>query len=742
MSLSQILKSHQFPESVIEIFAQHNITEFYPPQAQAINAGALDGKNILLSVPTAAGKTLIAELCMLKNILQNNGRCLYIAPLKALVNEKCEDFTKKYSALDIAVGSASSDAAASDTILSRQQILIATAEKVDALLRARAKWLIDSLSVVVIDEIHFLNDASRGPTLEILIARIRQLNPKAQIIALSATVSNAQSMADWLDAQLILSSWRPIPLREGIYLGDEIHFHNFPNREIKEDASHDISKLTSDTIKSKGQVLVFVNSRKSSQAASRELCGSIAKLLTPEEKKELSEIAEHIVGSASGATKTCRQLGDIIKHGSAFHHAGLKPEQRKLIEQSFKSNLIKVICSTPTLAAGVNLPARRVILRDVKRFESGLGSSFIPVSEYKQCAGRAGRPQFDDYGEAVLLAKTLGESKSLFDRYIKASPEPIFSKLGNQAALRFHILASIAGGYVHDMNDTFEFLSHTFLSHQRLIPNLLDTIGDVFEFLTKEGFIEKNGFRFHATAFGQCTSRLYIDPVSSIVIRDGLQKIHTGKSFSSVGILHMLACCPDSPLLKPGKSDTSDIEFFMNNYQDELFMTTKELPALENFILYLSVSKTTMMMTQWIEEEQEETICDQFNIGPGDIYRHLESNLWLLHAALTFSELFNFANLTWPLAHLKNRVKYGIKEELIELTQIKGIGRIRARILFDKGYKNFKDLKITPLDDLAQIDKIGKTLAKEILKQLSKPTFENINSDGNLSRLLKNYGKG
>jgi helicase len=739
VSLNQILKSHQFPQSVIDIFTQHNIIDLYPPQTEAINAGALDRKNVLLSVPTAAGKTLIAELCMLKSILRNNGRCLYIAPLKALVNEKCEDFTKKYSPLNITIGSASSDAATSDTILSRQQILVATAEKVDALLRARAKWLIDSLSVVVIDEIHFLNDASRGPTLEILIARIRQLNPKAQIIALSATVSNAKSMAEWLNAQLILSSWRPIPLREGVYLNDEIHFHNFPNREIKEDASHDIGKLTSDTIKSKGQVLVFVNSRKSSQAASRELCGSVAKLLTADEKKELVHIADDIVGTASGATKICRQLGDIVKHGSAFHHAGLKPEQRKLIEQSFKNNLIKVICSTPTLAAGVNLPARRVILRDVKRFESGLGSSFIPVSEYKQCAGRAGRPQFDNYGEAVLLAKTLGESKFLFDRYIKASPEPIYSKLGNQAALRFHILASIASGYVHDMNDTFKFLSHTFLSHQRLIPNLLDTIGDVFEFLTQEGFIEKNGFRFHATAFGQCTSRLYIDPVSSIVLRDGLKKIEQGKSFSSIGILHMLACCPDNPLLKPGKSDTSDIEFFMNTYQDELFMTTKELPALENFILYLSVAKTTMMMTQWIEEEQEETICDQFNVGPGDIYRHTESNLWLLHAALTLSELFNFTNLTWPLAHLKNRVKYGIKEELTELTQIKGVGRIRARILFDKGYKNFKDLKNTPLDDLTQIDKIGKTLAKEILEQLSKPNNESMPSDSNLSRLLKNY---
>lgn len=739
MNLPELLAKHHFPKTVQDIFAKQGISELYPPQCQAIDAGALDGKNVLLSVPTAAGKTLVAELCMLKKVIHENGRCLYIAPLKALVSEKCEDFQNKYASLGITIGSASSDSETSDKILSRNQILVATAEKVDSLLRERAKGLVDCLSLVVVDEIHFLNDDSRGPTLEILIARIRQLNPKAQVIALSATVSNAQSMAQWLDAELVLSSWRPIPLKEGVYLGEEIHFHHFASRMIKEDAAEDIEKLTADTIKSKGQVLVFVNSRKSSQAASRQLCGSVAKLLSPQEKKHLAQIASEIIGNPSSATKVCRQLADVVKHGCAFHHAGLKTEQRKLIEQNFKNNLIKVICSTPTLAAGVNLPARRVIVRDTKRFETGLGSSFIPVSEYKQCAGRAGRPQFDQYGEAILLAKTLGESKALFDRYIKASPEPIFSKLGNQAALRFHILASIAGGYVHDINDTFEFLSQTFLSHQRLIPNLLDTIGDVFEFLTKEGFIEKNGFRFHASAFGQCTSRLYIDPISSIVLREGLTKIHQGKSFSCVGILHMLACCPDSPLLKPGKSDTEKIEFFTNNYQDELFMTAKELPALENFILFLSVAKTTMMMTGWIEEEKEETLCDKFGIGPGDIYRHLESNLWLLHAAITFSELLGFDNLGWPLLHLKNRVTYGVKEELTQLTQLKGVGRVRARNLFEKGYKNFTDLKKAGLEELSEIDKIGKTLAKEILAQLSKPTAKDNFSDGNLNKLLRNY---
>lgn len=739
MLIDSVLKEHSFPPQAQDIFARSRIKELYPPQKDAVNAGVLDGKNLLLCVPTAAGKTLIAELCMLKSILKNNGRCLYIVPLKALASEKFEDFQTKYSSLGINVGMATGDFDTSEKLLSRFQILIATAEKVDSLLRARAKWLIDSLSVVVLDEIHFINDDSRGPTLEILTARIRQLNPKAQILALSATVKNAPELAKWLNAELVQSIWRPIPLKEGVFYNQEIVFHKSAVRQVREEPADDIGKLSVDTIKSKGQVLIFVNSRKSSQAACREIASPVGKLLTPEEKKELAALSAEIIGSASEATKVCRKLGDAVKNGVAFHHAGLRTEQRKLIEQNFKKNLIKVICSTPTLAAGVNLPARRAVIRDVKRFESGLGSAFIPVSEYKQCAGRAGRPQYDEYGEAVLIAKTSGELKSLFDRYIKAEPEPVLSKLGNEAALRFHILASIAGGYVHDMNDTFEFLSHTFLSHQRLIPNLLDVIGEVFDFLSREGFIEKNGFRFNATPFGQCTSRLYIDPASAIILRDGLAKIHKGKSFSNIGLLHMLACCPDNPLLKPGKSDMEEIEFFINNCQDELILSEEDVPQLGDFLMYLSVAKTTMMMSHWIEEEKEEAICDKFGVGPGDIFRHIESSLWLIGASITFAELFNFTTLTWPLAHLKNRVRYGVKEELTELTQLAGIGRVRARNLFEKGFKTLRDLKEADPDDIAQVDKIGKTLTKELLIQLSKHTAASAGANGNLNQLLKNY---
>jgi len=724
MDLKTVLSEYRFPKDVKDVLAARGFKSLYPPQSQAIAKGALQDKSLVMSVPTAAGKTLIAELCILHAIKRKKGRCLYIAPLKALVNEKYNDFREKYEPLGIKVGKATGDLDVDNKFLSRNQVLVATAEKIDSLLRAKAKWLVNSLAVVVLDEVHFIHDEERGPTLEILTARIRQLNPRAQILALSATVSNAEQMAGWLKAELVASDWRPIPLEEGVYFNEQIKFLNGPARLIKEDTTpDDVGKLALDTLRGKGQVLVFVGSRRSAQAASRQLCPSVSRVLSPDEKKKLAALAKDVLGPPVSATKICRKLAESVAHGVAFHHAGLKPKQRDLIEKNFKGNLIKVICSTPTLAAGVNLPARRVIVRDVKRFETGLGSSYIPTFEYKQCAGRAGRPQYDKSGESILVAKSPSESRTLFSRYIKAEPEPILSKLGNESALRIHILASIAGDYVHDINDTFEFLSYTFLAHQKNTSNLIEMVGNIFEFLEAEEFIEKKGFRYFATAFGQYTSRLYVDPVSSIVLREGLKKIGDGKSFSSIGILHMLACCPDGPLLHFGKSDAEDIEEFAAQCQDEFILTAKELPELNDYLLNLSILKTTSMLRQWIEEDKEEAICDRFNIGPGDIYRHTEAAQWLLHAAVIFADLFNLKKMTIPLENLRKRVRYGIQEQLLELALLKGIGRVRARVLFENGIKNFADVKRTPQKDLAELSKIGKALAKDLHDQVSGKSY-------------------
>ena len=477
--------------------------------------------------------------------------------------------------------------------------------------------------------------------------------------------------------------------------------------------------MTLDTLRGGGQVLIFVGSRRSAQAVSRQVSGSVAKTLSDDEKKRLALLSKKIVGTGTDATKVCHKLADVVKHGAAFHHAGLKPQQRELIEEHFKSNLIKAISCTPTLAAGVNLPARRAIIRDCKRFEAGLGAAFIPTFEYKQCAGRAGRPQFDEYGEAVLIAKSHSESATLFERYIEADSEPVTSKLANESALRIHILSSIAGGYVYDIKGMLNFISHTFLHHQNLEPNLLDIITGIFDFLHQEKFVEKAGDRFFATPLGALTSRLYIDPFTAIIIRQGLSQISESKPYSEIGILHLMTCTPDCPTIQGlGKDIIEELEHFATHFYEQFLLTPENTEMLDDFYFYLSTIKTTWMLNQWMEEDRDEAICDKFNIGPGDIYRHVDSTQWLLYAAISIADLLNRKPLTIRLENLRLRIRNGIKEDLLELVQLRGIGRVRARQLVKKGILKQKDLQFLSVDQLADIPTIGLGLAKDIKSQL------------------------
>ncbi|MEM1767180.1 MAG: DEAD/DEAH box helicase, partial [Candidatus Bathyarchaeia archaeon] len=192
------------PESVKEILIQGGIIELNPPQVEAIRAGVLEGRNLVLASPTASGKTLIAELCAMKHVLERDGKVLYLTPLRALANEKYEEFNKYSSIIKpngerVSVGITTGDYDSADPWLERYDIIVATNEKADSLLRHRAKW-IDDISLVVADEVHLLNEADRGPTLEIVLARFMQINPEIQILALSATISNAEEIAEWLKA--------------------------------------------------------------------------------------------------------------------------------------------------------------------------------------------------------------------------------------------------------------------------------------------------------------------------------------------------------------------------------------------------------------------------------------------------------------------------------------------------------------------------------------------------------------
>ncbi len=1232
--------------------------DLYPPQADAIQEGVLDGDNMLLACPTASGKTLIAELAMLKHILEWNGKVIYLVPLKALAYEKEEEF-KKYENLGIKTIVSTGDFDTKAQWLKNFDIIICSNEKADSLLRHQVSWMKD-ISLIISDEVHLITDPSRGPTLEIALSKLRQINPKAQILALSATINNAQEIADWLDAKLILSTWRPVILKEGVYLNGIIEFEDGTSEEIvnipafeEENSEGSITtkirekkakktymdpttELVKDTLRNNGQIIIFTNTRKSTMSLASKLAQIVEKSLTNKKKEALGEVKEEILTTGADTTLRAR-LAQSVSGGVAFHHAGMHYLHRKIVEKYFKEKLISAICATPTLclspetkiwheihetkvsdfnntdslfvlsqdrlipmhaeqisiienfsplieissvagysirvtpnhkllvkrenkamiipackiskndriatirklylqetnscvvgdfvsdnrtynanckfdsdlsyfiglmlgdgysgaetkegaiyykgspsivgledeilshaekvclkldvsfrssinsfgtpglflgknkwfreflvrcgvekgdrkfvntklmkmdrenishllrglfdsdgyvcergyigfsnisenlvkqvqklllrfgivsrfrkrkgsliklhqkiyktkpcyelviaqkqcildfynyigfkisrkqetlssiilkitsnllhiscpecgyrifkslfsgrtkeqkkwgkvklsiikllgkkgelgsneiekiighkpikkmkrlnnhyvlitkrkigyisktewfwslnsigkwiyanylaiekefeeffnlkncplcrnklertirgnwrkndfegdifwdivretklvkaspfvfdvvlpnrpendhmfvangfivhnSAGLNLPARRVIIRDYKRYSfsrARLGNLVeIPVLEYKQMAGRAGRPKYDTVGEAILISKSEEEKNDLTERYLLGTPELITSKLAAISALRSHLLGIIATSFVSTEGELFKFLERTFYGHQYTMDEISGVISDVITFLVSEQLIEYKNGNMVATKFGKRVSSLYIDPLSGVIIRNTLKNAHD-RILTDLGLLHLISSTPSMLQFYLRKKDYGEMMFFLEEHYDEFLA---EIPDEfdPDFEFFLSDIKAAKIILDWIDEKDEEELSMRYNIGSGDLHNLVESANWLLYATLEIAKLLKQKNSLKPLNILRTRVTYGVKEELVELVTIKGIGRKRGRLLYRHGIKKIEDLRRAQPKFLLKIPTFGHAILEKIFQQIER----------------------
>lgn len=686
--------------------------DLWPSQEQAVPL-ALAGKNLVLAVPTASGKSLVAYLAILNTVLKTGAKCMYMAPLRSLATEKWEDL-REFKALGVRVGLSIGDLDQSDPHLKDYDVLVCTSEKADALLRHSAHW-VQELGLIVADEVHLLNDPDRGPTLEVLLARFRQLNPQAQIIALSATVRNSQEVAAWLGAEHVQSEWRPVTLREGVFYGRAVVFADGTKEEVKAKRGDQVSDLVADSLSGGGQCLVFVNTRKSTETTAEKLRTTVVPYLDFEGKTALLDVVKHLGGDEP--TTVEGRLGRCVRDGVAFHHAGLSNKQRVAVEKGFKDGRIRVIVATPTLAAGINLPARRVIIRDLWRYDSDVGNAPIPVMEYKQMAGRAGRPKYDKVGEALTLAKSLEQREDVLDTYIKGKPEKVTSKLANEAALRAHVLASIAAGFTPTEDALQRFLRSTFLATQ-VDDWVLDSAQErVLRFLRTKGFILEDE-RLEATPYGRRTAELYIDPLSAVAIREALEKA-AGQEPTELAWLHAACRAPDMRNLFVKQGDAW-LETEVVEVEGELLVPPPRGGAYEFFLAEL---KTSLLLRDWINEVPEERIEERFDVYPGDVHNKVETALWLLHAMRELAHLFNRDALK-PLGELEARVENGAKRELLPLLKLRGVGRVRARALHKAGFTSLQALREAELPALVQVSGIGPTIAKNIKYQLGQGVTE------------------
>ncbi len=697
------------------------IRELYPPQVDAIRKNVLEGKNLILATPTASGKTLVAILAASIH-LTKGGKVMYLTPLRALTSEKLHEFKELLASREggrIKVAATSGDYDSEDKWLADYDVVICTNEKADSLLRHGAEWVRD-VSLLIVDEVHVIGEPERGPTLEVVLTRLRNMAPKAQVLSLSATIRNAEELADWLGCDYVISEWRPVPLKEAVYFDGKLEFNDgvIKLRNYEPDPTLNVAIWT---VMEGGQALIFALSRRKAESLAEKAAAALGRhieCISYEEAETLRRFAEEMMSESERSSFTER-LVKLMVRGSAFHHAGLGYKHRQIIEEAFRSRCLKILCATPTLAAGVNLPARTVIIPELWRYEPMYGMQYISVMEYKQFSGRAGRPKYDDVGYAVSIARKDVEREMIFSRYILGLPEKIYSRLSNERHIRIQTLALIATRAAESMKELISFFEKTFFGYQYSVVGVKDKIVRAIEFLDRHGMVEVVEGKLSATKLGRRVSELYIDPLTAVRLIEAMKA--EVREITTVTLLQMLCITPDVPSIPMARVPLERLANYYERYKDELLVKPPDPDEEpEAYEAYLEALKNVMVLEAWINEVSEGDIYEKLGVEPGDLAALREKAEWVCYSAHQIANVIKAVDFINPLRVMTERLKHGIKEELIPLARLEGIGRVRARALYSRGFKNIEDLKKADIESLMSVPGIGPQIARRIKEQLSE----------------------
>ncbi|TRO48986.1 hypothetical protein E2P60_00125 [Candidatus Bathyarchaeota archaeon] len=314
--------------------------------------------------------------------------------------------------------------------------------------------------------------------------------------------------------------------------------------------------------------------------------------------------------------------------------------------------------------------------------------------------------------------------------YVLARTERIWSRLAVEKIIRGHVLATIASDFAHTENGVYEFFGKTFYAYQYDVKAIKSIVAKILKYLYDEEMLELFGNEIYATRFGKRVSELYIDPLSGVEIRNALQ--FQPERLTELSLLHLIAHTPDmGPVMRPYSRELDDLAVLMEDRKAELFAEVpEEWDDRISYEEFLGEIKTALVLESWIEETSEEKLLERFRVQPGDLYRIIENAKWLLHATHELGRLSGNKEALPLATELIERVEKGIKKELVPIVKLKGVGRVRGRIMFNAGFQTIEDIKHAPLEDLTNLPLIGPRLAKKIKEQVGgfvkKETWEQL----------------
>lgn len=665
------------------------IKEFNPAQKAVIESGYLEDKsNYIISIPTASGKTVLGILPALKTIL-NGGKAVYAAPLLSIQNEKVKEF-KSFEKHGIKVGKHPSNS----------DLSVMVFESFDAL--TRFSWnVLREVDTLIIDEFHMIGEYSRGPTLESAITRAKIINPSLRIIALSATLKNIDEIEQWLDGKTVEHDYRPVPLNKEVLDAEMFNTKN------KNDV---IVKIVEKAIEDNSQALSFVSTRRFTESLATYVAKKIDKKTTKEQKQKFKQVADKLLEvpkkKGSLPTTTCLKLAEAAEKGVVFHHAGLFNEQKEIIEDEFRNGNILMITATPSLMYGVNLPSKYVVIRDHTRWTSN-GPASIPVFDYEQMSGRAGRPQYDDVGYSYLVAKTMDEAFDLEARYVNGEIELTNSKLiDNKDAIYKQIIAQIASSLSKNLDDLNDFFGKTLYGFQmKNNPSMSMFAQDslnwelesALEFLLQNGIIRATPEGLKTTDFGNLIAKSNYAVETAVKIKE---YVSTMEKLNPAEMIYALAETPDLPLISfKGRKSKDPVRDKLS--ECGLFAVDIGNPEA-----------TAVSLIEWIDERNEYEIENAYNVYSASTRRSAyEASRLVKFAKNTLEVLGNYSNLK-DMDYLSARLYYGVKEDIIPLVVgVKRLGRKRARLLM----KTFGDnLSEASEKELQKVEGIGSKLAGKV----------------------------
>ena len=726
------------PRPARDLLAAEGYEKLYPPQAAAVKAGLLGGGSVLVSAPTASGKTLVAMLSMMAHLSAGRpGKIVYLSPLRALASEKFAEFKKiggirlggKKAQVKVSTGETGGGSRLGDG-----DIIVLTNERMDALMRQGPEWT-SRIGMVVADEVHLISDPARGPTLEMVLTKMGLLDDRPQVVGLSATMTNAAEIAGWLGARLVDSDWRPVRLREGVFGDGSIIMADGARLDVPVSVRGAAVDIGLDTVAGGGQALLFAGTRVRAASLAAKAADAVSKSLGRRDAEALSGAADAILASAEN-TKLVKALAGLVRKGVAFHHAGLAQPCRAEVEAAFRARRIKLLASTPTLAAGVNLPARRVVVASIMRYSAASGRNEpISVLEYKQLCGRAGRPQYDEHGEAVVVAPSSYDADEVLEYYARGEPEPIESKMTGQKAMRTHVLSLVVTSPGIKTSRVSEFFGQTLGGRQAGGAAQVEAaVGEALEFLAGSGMVVEKGSRMAATGFGKKTSMLYLDPATAVSFRSVIEGAPrpaappppppAGAAGQKAGRRKKAPRAPPSHTLGLLYEITGCTEFFPKMYlrKDDEEAAADLFDERGGELLRPAYSyecnRSLLALDAWIAESPETALADRLKVEAGDMHRIAETAEWLARCMGDLAMGLDRPDIASEVATLRTRIRYGVREELIELVSIRGIGRVRARALYRNGVTGRADLSAMPVEKLAAVDKIGRAVASGIKAQL------------------------